>query len=170
MAYDQHAYIKSLEKTVDFSLDTFKYYMERLFTFHMGLVRTYLWVSAFIITIQFALLREYGSSWWQAAIVGLAIVPAIIAFLLAVDQLRGKKAFASHIDDPLALSKKAQECATFDKQQYESFLGSIIKGFSLDLPALKEASTSRVKRLRCIASLLMTSALASIAAAFTLVI
>ncbi len=169
MEFNKAAYLQSLERAVDLSNDTFQYHMERLLTFHVGLIRTYLWISAFLITVFLTVMKDSTPVFWEKWVVSLAILSAFAAFILAVDQLRGRESFVSYTDRPKSLADIAHKTASGEEWQHEAFLMSLIEGYHLSLPDLEAASMKRVKILRRIAFLLTFSGIAGIVAALSMV-
>jgi len=164
MALDEDAYSRSLQTVLQLAKDRLDFYLERLRLFQLGIIRTYLWISAFIITTQVGLLRAGPPPGGASIYLALtSIVVSGIVFVLAVDMLRGRGADRSSVEQPKEMADLAYRYSG-GELPHQTFLVAVIKGLDENLSRLREKNRKSVRKLRAISLSLTISGLVGLGA------
>ena len=156
-----NTYKNSIEKLFNLALNRHKFYFLEMPQYQYSIIKTYLWISAFIISAQLAIIKNFYIANIFKFFAFVSIILSAIAFVIAIYTLKLRKAINSHIEELTEMDKMAWNYANSPEGDTE-FMRSIIYGIYEDINHLITTTNSRGEKLRAIAWLLISSFISGI--------
>ena len=154
MTNQEKIYKDSIEKLFQIALNRHHFYFIEMPNYQYSIIKTYLWISAFIISAQLAIIHNFKIVGFFKICSFVCIGFSAIAFGIAIYTMKLKKPLQSSIEELLEMDKMAWD---FSQKDETDFMRSIIHGINNDLNHLITTINSRGEKLKAIAYLLLVA-------------
>lgn len=162
----ERTYRDSIEKLFHIALNRHHFYFIDMPNYQYSIVKTYLWIAAFIISAQIAIIHNFKIEGLVKLFSFASVIFSAFAFGIAVYTMKLKKAVQSSIENLLEIDQLAWDYSLEDDT---SFMRSIINGINSDLNHLITTTNSRGLKLRAIAWLLLIAFIFEILTIFSVI-